>query len=105
MRPPLATAQVKVISQYIEMEPQTYEQTVMTVPAGKVVVITDILLLAGVTCRIFENTSLKIYLHTDFGVQYHFNSGIPFSSGTNIIVKNPDTVTKRVFISGYEVDQ
>jgi hypothetical protein len=105
LRPPLATAQAKVISKYIEfIGPTTTEVTLMAVPVGKMVVITDILILNGIRFWVKEDTSTKIFLDVEFSKEYHFNSGIPFSSGTNIIVKGSN-LPNYIFFSGYEIDQ
>jgi hypothetical protein len=108
IRPPLAIAQAKVVSKYVELAAPTYEQILMTVPPGKVIVITDIVVMEGAYFWLYENDSLKMYLKADVSREYHFKSGILFSSTTNIIVKgDPQSVSppKRIFISGYEVNQ
>jgi hypothetical protein len=105
MRPPSVSAQAKVISRCIQMDPQVSEQTVMTVPVGKVIVITDIVLIKGPTFWLYENGSPKIYIDAEVSRQYHFYSGIPFSSGTSIIAYGSGNVNKMMFISGYEADQ
>ena len=103
--PSASAQQFKIISRYAEMEPTTYEVTLMTVPAGKMIVITDILVSPSKLFTFYENTTLKISLDGYFMRDYHFASGIPFSSGTNIIIKNPAKSHKEIFISGYEVNQ
>jgi hypothetical protein len=105
IRPPSATAQVKVISGYAVMDNSTFEMTIMTVPSGKMIVITDIIVIDGGNWYLYENTFPKVYIKEIYGREYHFNSGIPFSSGTNIIAKSAAANEKKVFISGYEVDQ
>ena len=101
---PSATAQIQIISKYAEMEPNTHEVTLTTVPARKVVVITDILVSPG-KFALYENTTLKISLDGSFMRDYHFASGIPFSSGTNINIKSPTPSYKHIFISGWEGNQ
>jgi hypothetical protein len=102
---PSASAQFKIISQYADMDPGTHEVTLMTVPARKIIVITDILVSPSKQFTLHENATLKISLDGYFMRDYHFASGIPFSSGTNIIVRNPSPSQKHIFISGYEVSQ
>ena len=106
IRPPLADAgQVKPISKYIETSETLGEKILMTVSAGKAIVITDILLIRGGDIAFFEKTTLKRRVLDSFGKAYHFNSGIPFSSGTNIIIQSNNSPPFLLFVSGYEMDQ
>ena len=107
LRTPLAVAgQVKVISKYVELDTTTTTATLWTVPAGRSIVITDILILGGINVYLYENTLLKIRVYKDFNNgEYHFNSGVAFSSGSEISLQSPGVYFKDIFISGYEVDQ
>jgi len=106
------TKQRKVISSYSEQVIPASETdvtvTVMTVPAGKVVVITDASYVAPRGFHLYEDSTLKLPAGL-FPQFTSFISGIPFASGTNInfVARGPIDVASKVmiFISGYEITE
>ena len=105
LRSPVAIAgNVKVISKYVEITEEYGSETLWIVPTGKRIVITDIYLAGGDAAYLYENTLRKFRIGSGNRI-FHFNSGIAFLSGSEVILKSNTTQDIIMFISGYEVDE
>ena len=90
--------------------------TLLTVSSDKTFVLTDIIFTPFTTpagepwdFKIYEGTTLKTVIYTPSS-QIHFNSGIPFAPGSQVIISRPflgatapGNVIFGVTITGYEV--
>ena len=90
--------------------------TLLTVSSDKTFVLTDIIFTPFTTpagepwdFKIYEGTTIKTVIYTPSS-QIHFNSGIPFAPGSQVIISRPflgatapGNVIFGVTITGYEV--
>lgn len=81
--------------------------TLLTVNSGKTFILTDIYISGNINhdMKIYEGTNVKFIITSPYS-NYHFRSGIPFSSGQDIQMKfysiDPANVFGSITISGYE---
>ena len=79
-------------------------QTIYTVPANKMFILTDIFTTTYAVFEIFENDSLKTKV--DLGdetpvLSMHLRTGIPFSSGSTVKIYQNFGPGKNITITGY----
>ena len=79
----------------------------MTVPAGKTFILTDIVSHGFAVVDLFEDDTHKtrVYLHAGPPpvLSIHFQSGIPFASGTDVVASNRGS-NEDITIAGYFID-
>ncbi|VBB41931.1 exported hypothetical protein [uncultured Desulfatiglans sp.] len=82
----------------------TQEIVMMTVPDGKKYILTEFSVYDAVMCNHTYSYILENGLVRYKGALKQFNSGINFSSGSDIVIVVPYTGNYQIFISGYMLD-
>ncbi|UCD88664.1 MAG: hypothetical protein JSW04_09340 [Desulfobacterales bacterium] len=99
-----------VVSAYGELTPGEL-RTMMTIPAGKTFILTDVVSPDSAYWTFMENDSIKSKVRLEFNtstgleeLSIHFKTGIPFAPETQVKLENAHNEQVPVTITGYLID-